>query len=284
MMPAARLTPTLPYGGRRLTPAAAWLTERLNGPRPQLGVFLPAGFPDARSDVIALRLFAAHGAGILEVGIPHTAPVYDGALITAAYQAALGHGTGVVEALETVHRAAVTTTASVVVMTYWAPVRAYGVDRFADDLAAAGAAGAMIVDLPDKHADSWVAAARVAGIHTPHFVRRDATNAELCQVAARASGWLYAPAADARTGYTGALNIIELQTFTHRLRSVAATTPVVTGIGISTPTKAATVQGLVDGVVVGTPIVRPLLQLGASAGLRAAAQNVAAFADSLHAD
>ncbi|WP_307710804.1 tryptophan synthase subunit alpha [Streptomyces sp. V1I6] len=83
--------------------------------------------------------------------------------------------------------------------------------------------------------------------------------------------------------HTGTLNITELQTFTQRLRSAAAT-PVVTGIGISTLAKAATVQGLVNRVVVGTPIVRPLLQLGTSAGLRAAAQNVAAFADSLHAD
>ncbi|MDT9695848.1 hypothetical protein [Streptomyces sp. P17] len=53
-----------------LTPAAAWLTQRLTQHAPQLGVFLPAGFPSTSDDSAALRLFADRGAGVLEVGIP----------------------------------------------------------------------------------------------------------------------------------------------------------------------------------------------------------------------
>ncbi|MFH0246358.1 tryptophan synthase subunit alpha [Streptomyces sp. HK10] len=262
------------------TPAAAWLTERLIRHAPQLGVFLPAGFPSPGIDAIALRLFAARGAGILEVGIPHHDPVYDGPLIASAYAQALEQGAGVSTALTTVHQVASNTSASVVVMTYWDPVRQYGTGRFARELAAAGAAGAMIVDLPAGESRRWRSAARAAGIHTPQLVSRHADDDLLHQVARTASGWVYAPAAHALTGYTGRLDIAALDAFTQRLRA-AGPTPVVTGIGVSTPEKAASIRNLVDGVVIGTPVVRPLLELGASDGLCAAADQVTAFAESL---
>jgi tryptophan synthase alpha chain len=272
--------PAATDGSPPLTPAAAWLTDRLTRRAPQLGVFLPAGFPSPRSDVVALRLLAARGAGILEVGIPHHDPVYDGPLVPAAYRGALRHGTRVADVLESVHRAATTTGSSVVVMTYWAPVCNYGPARFARDLAVAGAAGAMIVDLPSSEAGPWLDAAHAVGIHTPRLVSRRASDSELHQVATTATGWVYAPAAEALTGYTGQLNIPALEAFTQRLNA-AGPTPVVTGIGVSTPARAAQIQHLVSGVVIGTPVVRPLLELGAADGLRAAADQVAAFADAL---
>ncbi|MFI7087556.1 tryptophan synthase subunit alpha [Streptomyces anulatus] len=263
-----------------LTPAADWLTRQLSSGATQFGAFLPAGFPTPRSDVIALRLFADRGATILEVGIPTEEAIYDGPLITAAYQEALRRGIRVADVLQTVHRAATTTDASVVVMTYWSPVHAYGVTRFATHLAKAGAAGAMIVDLPPSEAPAWTAAARAAGIHAPRLAARSATRGELEHLAATATGWLYAPAAATRTGYTGDLDVPALQTFTEHLRA-AGSAPVVTGIGVSTPEKAAQIRHLVSGVVVGTPVVKPLLELGGSQGLRAAADQVEAFARAL---
>lgn len=263
-----------------LRPAAAWLTQRLTGQVPQLGVFLPAGFPGPRHDVAALRLFAASGADILEVGIPDDAASYDGPVIRTAYRQALDAGTRVADAIETVQHAASTTGASVVVMTYWQPVKEYTPARFARDLACAGAAGAMIVDLPDEHAEAWTHAARAAGIHTPHLVSRTASDHDLARTAEHTSGWTYVPAVQALTGYTGDLNTRTLAAFTRRLRGTS-TTPVVTGIGISTPDKAAQVSTLVNGCVIGSPIVRPLLHTGGSAGLRIAADTVAAFAEAL---
>ncbi|MFI8932445.1 tryptophan synthase subunit alpha [Streptomyces sp. NPDC053474] len=275
-MSAARLT----LSPIHLTPAAAWLTERLTHHAPQLGVFLPVGIAGPGGDATVLRLLADRGADILEVGIPHHDPIYDGPLITHAYRQALYRGIGVAEALDTVHRTASATAASLVVMTYWEPVRAWGPDRFARDLAAAGAAGAMIVDLPVSQAGPWLTAARRSGIHTPQLAARHSSDAEIRQIAAAATGWVYAPAAHALTGYTGRLDLPSLTAFTQRLHA-AGPTPVVTGIGVSTPAKAAQVRHLVSAVVVGTPVIRPLLELGASDGLRAAADRVAAFAQAL---
>lgn len=205
------------------------LAAALSHPAPSLGVFLPAGFPAPGLNLEALQAFAAAGATILEVGLPHHDAIYDGPVITEAYQHSLQHGTGVADVLRTVNRAATTTEASVVVMSYWAPVRDWG-PHFAHDLAAAGAAGAMIVDLPADEAGPWLTAARAAGIHTPQLVSRQASDAQLHQVAA-ATGWVYAPAATALTGYTGELDIPALTAFTERLHA-AGPTPVVTGIGI----------------------------------------------------
>ncbi|MEV1040447.1 tryptophan synthase subunit alpha [Streptomyces sp. NPDC050204] len=266
--------------GPALTPAARWLTRQLTQYAPQLGVFLPAGCPSARTDVAALRLFADRGAGILEIGIPHRDAVFDGPLIQDAYRQALRQGIGVADVLETVSRAATLTAASVVVMTYWEPVHAYGPARFAQALATAGAAGAMIVDLPSAEAAAWLASARAAGIHTPQLVSRAATDQELNHLGATATGWLYAPAAEALTGYTGDLDVPALHAFTHRLYATGSA-PVVTGIGISTPEKARSVRHLVNGVVVGTPVVRPLLELGGSEGLSTAAGQVEAFSRAL---
>ncbi|MGW1412083.1 tryptophan synthase subunit alpha [Streptomyces sp. NPDC002403] len=242
--------------GAALPQSATRLTERLRRPVPQLGVFLPAGFPSPHHNAIALRLFAARGADILEVGVPHHHAPYDGPLVSAAYQQALRDGTCTSDVMDTVHRVATTTDASIIVMTYWEPVHACGTRQFARDLAAADAAGAMIVDLPSHYAPEWIAAAREAGIHTPHLVARDATDQELARTATVASGWVYAPAAEALTGYTGELDIRSLAAFTRRLQA-AGPTPVVTGIGVSTPAKAAQVKELVDSFVIGSPLSAP---------------------------
>lgn len=265
-----------------MTPAADWLTARLlRRPTPNLGVFLPAGFPSAQADVEALRTFAGRGAGILEVGIPYSDPFLDGPEIAAAYDQALRQGTKIADVLDTVHQLATTTWASVVVMSYWGPVLRYGgAERFSKDLAAAGAAGAMIVDLPLEEAGPWLAAARQYGVHSPQLVSRRSSDERLARVCAAASGWVYAPAAEALTGYDGPLDTTGLGQFTERLRHTTDV-PIVTGIGVSTPEKAASVRTLVSGVVVGTPVVQPLLDRAGHRGLEQAADRVAAFAEAL---
>jgi tryptophan synthase alpha chain len=262
-----------------LTEAATALTRRLARPTTQLGVFLPARFPfpSSRTDAHALCHFAARGADILEIGIPHHDAVYDGPLIQEAYREALRQGTGVRDVLETVHLATAHSSASVVVMTYWDPIRAYGPARFARHLAAAGGAGAMVVDLPEEAFASWSTATREAGIHAPHLVSRAASDTELQRAATTATGWLYAPAADALTGYTGPLDVAALDSFTRRLHQ-PGWAPVVTGIGISTPEKARQVRHMVSGVVIGTPVVRAFHDLGPHKGLETAGDQVEAFA------
>lgn len=262
-----------------LTPHAAALTDLLTtSRRPALGAFLPAGFPNWTAGIDTLAQFAQHGADFLEVGVAHHTPVLDGPDIAEAYATALGQGAAMAHVISTVRLTAANTRKPVVVMSYWQPVRAFGPQRFAEELAEAGAAGAMIPDLRGEAAAQWHAIASAAGIHAPQFVSRRDSDAELEQTAAAASGWIYAPAADARTGFQGDLDIPGLDAFTGRLRE-RTRHPVVAGIGISTPARAAAVAPYVDGLVIGSPLVRPLLKTGA--GRQHALDLLTAFAQAL---
>ncbi|MBT2527561.1 tryptophan synthase subunit alpha [Streptomyces sp. ISL-99] len=218
-------------------------------------MFVPAGLHPPHVERLHLDQIARAGASLFEVGLAHHDAGLDGPVIKAAYRRALRRGNLLDHTLRTVEHAA--GLRPTVVMTYWEPVSRHGPEHLARLFAVAGAAGVMVVDLPDHQAARWQAAAKDAGLHAPRLVPRHSTGTDLARVAAEASGWLYAPASTAPTGYNGPLDISALADFTEHLRA-ASPLPVVSGVGISTPALAARVAPLVDAVVIGTPIVRTL--------------------------
>ncbi|MEU5951464.1 tryptophan synthase subunit alpha [Streptomyces sp. NPDC047525] len=231
------------------------LHSLLTQPRCALGVFVPAGLHPAHAERRHLNQIAQAGACLFEVGLAHHDAGLDGPVIQAAYHRALRRGNVLDPTLRMVEHAA--SLRPTVVMTYWEPVSRHGPEHLARLFADAGAAGVMVVDLPEHQAARWQAAAKDANLRTPRLVPRHSADTDLALVASGASGWLYAPASTAPTGYRGPLDIPALADFTGRLRA-ASPLPVVSGVGISTPALAATVAPLVDAVVIGTPIVRAL--------------------------
>ncbi|MFI0711352.1 tryptophan synthase subunit alpha [Streptomyces inhibens] len=214
------------------------------------------------------------GADLFEVGLATEDAYLDGPVIQAAYQRTLRSGNVVDAAVRAVEHAAVLQ--PTVVMTYWEPVHRHGPEHLARLFADAGAAGVMVVDLPAHQAARWHDTARDAGLRTPRLIPRTTPDANLPAAVAGASGWLYAPASTAPTGYQGPLHLPALGHFTRRLRSVSPL-PVVSAVGISTPALAARVAPVVDAVVIGTPVVRAL-----ATDPERAAEVTAAFAQALH--
>ncbi|RSS97482.1 tryptophan synthase subunit alpha [Streptomyces sp. WAC02707] len=241
---------------RHLLAATDSLHALLAQPRCTLGVFVPAGLHPARAERRQLDQIARAGADLFEIGLAHHDAGLDGPVIQAAYRRALSRGNVLARALRAVEHAA--GLRPTVVMTYWDPVHRHGPEHLARLLADAGAAGAMVVDLPDDQAERWQAAAKDANLSTPRLVPRHLADTGLATVAAGASGWLYAPASTGPTGYRGPLDVPALADFTTRLRA-ASPLPVVSGVGISTPALAERVAPLVDAVVIGTPVVRALM-------------------------
>ncbi|MEY9839519.1 tryptophan synthase subunit alpha [Streptacidiphilus sp. EB103A] len=265
------------------TPAADHLTHLFaDRTRPLLGAYWPAGFPSAAGGVEALRAFAAEGADILEVGAPHTHPHLDGPAITEAHRHALDHGYEVGDTLDTIWQLTATPGTAVVLMSYWEPVRQYGATRFAFDLAHAGAAAAMIPDLPEEYADVWHLAMRTAGLHTPRFVPWHTTTGDFAALT-QATGWLYAAAAPDPTGYQGDLDLTTFAGHAARIRRAAPRTPLVAGIGVSTPARARALAPLVDGIVIGSPLIRAALEQPGAPGIKEAARTVGRFTDALTA-
>ena len=103
--------------------------------------YLPVGFPSLTESIDAAVALASNGVDVIELGLPYSDPVMDGRVIQAATQRALAEGFRLRHGFEAVAAITAQVAAPVLVMTYWNPVLQYGVDRFADDLLAAGGAG-----------------------------------------------------------------------------------------------------------------------------------------------
>src|SRR3954463_7710625 len=139
------------------------------------------------------------GADVVEVGVPYSDPGMDGPVIQQAVDVAVRAGVGLTDVLRAV--SAVAAAGAVpVVMSYWNPIERYGVDRFADDLAAAGGAGAITPDLiPDEGAE-WIAASDRAGLGRVFLVPPPSTGARLRSPPAACRGFVYAASTMGVTG------------------------------------------------------------------------------------
>ncbi|MFJ6752149.1 tryptophan synthase subunit alpha [Streptomyces sp. NPDC091266] len=237
-------------------------------------MFVPAGLHTAAAERRHLDQLAQAGADLFEVGLGSENAALDGPVIQAAYRRALSRGNVLDRTLRAIdHAAGLRPT---VLMTYWEPLRR-DPKHLARLIADAGATGVMVVDLPTRQQARWHDAAHEAGLHTPRLIPRTTTTAGLPASVARASGWLYAPASTAATGYQGPPDLPALDDFIRRLRA-ASPLPVVSGVGISTPALAARVAPSANAIVIGTPIVGPL-----ATDPDRAAEVTAAFAQALHA-
>lgn len=234
------------------TALATLFADTRDQDRAALVGYLPAGYPDVTR---AIELFGAlrdGGCDLVEVGMPFSDPVLDGPVIQTAQRAALANGFRTADLLRTVE--AVTTAGGrAVVMSYFNPVYAYGIDAFARDLAAAGGSGLITPDLIVDEATDWLAAAAEHDL-APIFLVAPSSPAErIALTAAATRGFLYAAST---MGVTGARDRVsgsaaELVT---RCRTVTDL-PIGVGLGVRTADQAAEIAGFADAVIVGSAFV-----------------------------
>lgn len=215
-----------------------------------------------------LQAIGEAGADAVEVGIPFSDPVMDGPVIQQAGMIALGRGTtpsSVLEALRRSDRAV-----PVAVMTYYNIVFRAGERRFAQGLAGAGVAGAILPDLPLEECGSWCAEADAAGVDTVLLAAPSTPLGRARSICDRSRGFVYAVGLMGVTGERAELArsagrlAEELKSITDR--------PVCIGVGVSTAEQAAEACRYADGVVVGSALVRRILE---GAGPEGAAEFVA---------
>ncbi len=219
--------------------------------------YLPAGFPTVDDGVRAVTAMLEGGCDIVEVGLPHSDPVLDGPVIQTADDIALRGGIRIVDVIRTVREAHAATGAPVLCMTYWNPVDAYGVERFAADLAAAGGAGCILPDLPVEESEVWRKAAQQHGLATVFVVAPSSRDERLAKITAAGSGFVYAASL---MGVTGTRESVgqEAQELVRRTRAVTEL-PVCVGLGVSNARQAQEVAQFADGVIVGSAFVKRLL-------------------------
>lgn len=246
-------------------------------PRAALVGYLPVGFPSVEGSAQAVRTMVEAGVDVVELGMPYTDPVMDGPVIQAAVNRALAAGTRVRDTLRVVEEVAAAG-APVLVMTYWNLVLRYGVDAYARDLASAGGAGLITPDLVPDEAAEWLASSDAHGLDRVFLVAPSSTPERLASTVAASRGFVYAAST---MGVTG-----ERATVGDRAEQLVADTRaagarhVCVGLGVSRPEQAAQVAAYADGVIVGSALVRALLDApDASSGLDALTGVVAGLAD-----
>jgi tryptophan synthase alpha chain len=265
-----------PEGAVKVAPGR--LEQALRGARDAgrklLVPYVTGGLDEEWLDVV--RGLAAAGADAIEVGIPFSDPVMDGPVIQAASVQALSAGAtpaGIIAEL-----ARVDADVPVAVMTYVNIVARTGYRRMARELAAAGIAGAIVPDLPLDEAGEWRAEASAAGVDAVLLAAPTTPEERLAAICAASRGFVYAVGLMGVTGERGALAESAL-TIATRCRALTDT-PVLVGVGVSSPEQAALACTAADGVVVGSALVRRLLD---GEGPEGAARFVASLRASIDA-
>ena len=224
--------------------------------------YLPAGFPDLKTSITAIEAMVEGGVDLVEVGLPYSDPVMDGPVIQAAADRALAGGTRTADVLDAVGDAS-DTGVPTVVMTYWNPVERHGVDRFAADLAGVGGAGLITPDLTPDEAGEWMAASDTHQLDRIFLVAPSSTDARLAMTAEASRGFVYATSVMGVTGQREQTSSLA-PTLVERLRGVTDK-PVGVGLGVSNRAQAHEVAAFADAVIVGSALVRCLLDAPSTA-------------------
>jgi len=240
--------------------------------------YVTAGDPTPGATVDIARALERGGADILELGVPFTDPIADGPTNQRAAERALAGWTTLGTVLQMVHELRYTSEVPVVLFSYYNPVHAYGLQRFAVDASAAGVDGLLLTDVPVEEAQGVWAAVRRVGISLILLIAPTSTRARVKAVRKLASGFVYFVA---RTGVTGAQESLarELEPQVRLARKLTGCR-VAVGFGISTPEQVSRVASFADGVVVGSAIVDRIAQIGDQPEL---AGEIESFARSLAA-
>jgi tryptophan synthase alpha chain len=223
--------------------------------------FLHVGFPDVTTSLNAMRALTGEGesAGVdlVEVGMPYSDPMIDGATIQRAGTRALERGVRTRDVFAAVETVAATGTAAVV-MTYWNLIEHYGPMRFARDLAAAGGSGAITPDLTPDEAEEWLYVSDAHGLDRIFLVSPSSTDDRLARTVAACRGWVYATSV---MGVTGARTETSsaAPALVARIRAADPDALVGVGLGVSNGAQAREVAGYADAVIVGSALVKTLL-------------------------
>lgn len=224
--------------------------------------YFPVGYPNIPTSIDVLEALAKNGADLIEVGLSFSDPLADGPVIQKATQTALEQGVTTKQVLAAVAELRQRgVTIPLVLMGYYNPILAYGLEKFVHDAIEAGADGFIVPDLPPEESADFVGVLHVKPLPDgplPQITMLAPTTPDdrMEAIARHAQGFIYLVSV---TGVTGARKDITvgLGKLIERVRQ-HTNVPVCVGFGIGDPDQAAAVGQLADGVIVGSACVREI--------------------------
>ena len=218
--------------------------------------YITVGYPSVETTLKVVPLFASSGCDIIELGIPFSDPLADGATIQRASYEALGQGVTPKVCFEVAQELRRRIEIPLVFMTYYNPVLKFGVQQFCSKCAEVGIDGLIIPDLPPEEGQDLEQSIRKHGLDLIYLLSPASTEERIELVAGRSSGFIYLVSL---IGVTGARDKLpeELESFVARVREKTEK-PLCIGFGVSTPEQARRIAKVADGVIVGSRIIQLL--------------------------
>ncbi|MBF6612299.1 MAG: tryptophan synthase subunit alpha [Chloroflexi bacterium] len=215
--------------------------------------YLTVGYPSLAVTRQLVPVIARQGADLIELGVPFSDPMADGATVQRASHAALENGVSLQDCLSVAAEARRANEVPLLFMSYYNPIFRYGVEKLAVDCASSGVDGLIVPDLPPEEAGDLKAACEAAGIDLIFLIAPTSTDGRIKKVAEMASGFIYCVSL---TGVTGARSLLseDVDSLIARVRRYSHL-PLVVGFGISTPEQVAQVIKSADGAVVGSALI-----------------------------
>lgn len=222
--------------------------------------YLMAGLPDIESSAELFVAMSDAGADGFEIGIPYADPLMDGPVIQEAGRRALEAGMTMGDGIEVARLVREETGKPCMVMTYVNPVLRVGPEAFAERLASAGVDAVIVADLPVDESSEIAAALQAVGLGLVQFVAPTTSPERLHRVARADPAFVYGIA---EMGVTGERDHPgrHAAALAERVRT-ATDAPLVLGVGISGPDAARQAAAVADGVIVGSALVRRVLEAG----------------------
>ena len=199
-------------------------------------------------------MLASSGCDIVELGIPFSDPLADGATIQKASFSAIENGVTPQLCLEVAEQLSQKVSIPLVFMTYFNPILSYGQDKFLKACASSGISGLIIPDLPPEEGLEMETIIQKQNLDLIYLLAPTSTQERIRLVAERSRGFIYLVSV---TGVTGARQELpaDLEAFLTRVRMVAHQSLFV-GFGVSTIDQARRVAQTADGVIVGSRLIQ----------------------------
>jgi tryptophan synthase alpha chain len=218
--------------------------------------YLTMGYPQLE-DTLGIALWLAeNGADIIELGIPFSDPLADGAVIQASGYRALQNGVTPEYCIQTAARIRKTSQVPLVFMTYFNPVLSYGIDKFCRDCLKAGVDGLIVPDLPPEEGELLEKVSFENKLDLIYLLSPTSTSERRRLIAGKSRGYVYLVSVTGVTGPRQQLPV-NLSDFVRKVRETTKQ-PLCMGFGISTAEQAKKVSAIADGVIVGSRLIQLL--------------------------
>ena len=216
--------------------------------------YVTVGYPNIEATLKIVPILADCGCDIVELGIPFSDPMADGATIQRASFKALENGVSTKQCLETARKLSKKVSVPLVFMTYFNPIYSCGLEKFCRDCSVSGIDGLIVPDMPPDEGKELEILTQKKGIDLIYLLAPTSTKERIRLVGRKSHGFIYLVSI---AGVTGAMNELpsDLGRFVSRVKQITKQ-PICIGFGISTPEQARQVAQIADGVIIGSKLIQ----------------------------